>query len=74
MKTLSIVIATAILSFGLAGAASMTQAWLGAKAPYLTSQSLSAPQPEVKATQSPISDKRIMLALHCYDDNNPECL
>ena len=71
MKTLSIMIAIALLSFGLAS--SMTQALPGAIVSYFSSQSGPAPQSVVNATRSTESHKHIMLALHCYNDSNPDC-
>ena len=71
MKTLSIVIATAFLSFGLAG--SMNQNGLGASAPHLASQYSPALQPGINATQPPASHNPVMLALHCNNPSNPDC-
>ena len=71
MKTFSIVIATAILGIGLAG--SMTQALPGTLVSYFTALSGPAAQSDVNATKSPVSHKPVMLALHCYNDANPDC-
>jgi hypothetical protein len=71
MKTVSIVIATAILSFVLAAPAAQT--WIGANVAYLSSQSRLALQPDANAARPAVAGKRVMLALHCYNSSNPDC-